>query len=124
MALVYFTAEANQPSAFVPLQIPGVTAVQADGTPFTSGVGANAQLVIIGEQPLLEAMLATNRQRRMVLYGRPARSYAIEANTNLLNVSGWQVVLPSVTMTNLTELLEAPDQNQPKVFYRARQVAP
>jgi RHS repeat-associated protein len=124
VAQVHFTAESNQPSAFVPLQIPGVTAVQADGIPFTSGVGASGQLVIIGEQPLLEAMLATNGQRQMVLYGRPARSYAIEANTNLLNVAGWQVALPSVTMTNVTELLEAPDQTQPKVFYRARQVAP
>jgi len=60
----------------------------------------------------------------MVLYGQSGRSYAIEAYTNLVNVAGWRVALPWVTMTNLTELLEAPDQNQPGIFYRARQVAP
>jgi hypothetical protein len=120
LADLRFTAVAGQTSAFVPLLINEVAAWTTNGTLVGNTVGVAGQLVVIGEQPLLEAMLSTNGQRILILYGRPGTNYIIEATTDLANPLGWQSASPSIGMSNLVQVVDAPTNAGPIIFYRVR----
>jgi RHS repeat-associated protein len=115
---VSFTAVSNQPSAFIPVTLDTVTATREDGASFTSGVGIGGRLVVIGQQPLLEALLATNGQRFLALYGRPGASYALESATNSLAAAQWAYLL-HVPITNFVWQTPELDATPAQIFYRA-----
>ena len=104
-------------SAFVPLSPTNVVGSKADGTAVGNSGGQAGRAVVIGQQPLLEAWLATNR-RMLTIYGNPGSSYQTLFNTNLLTtnwLAGWRV-----PQTNLAQVYEANEELSP-VFYRALQ---
>ena len=116
VGLLSFAALTNQSSAFVPLPIINVSGHKPDGGQAASAYGQAGQVVIIGNEPLLEAALGTNDERLLTLYGNPGASYQMAYSTNLLTtnwVPAWQG-----TMTNLWEVFQA-DQTAPQLFYRA-----
>jgi RHS repeat-associated protein len=112
-----FAALSNS-SAFVPLTISGIQGTKSDGTLVGNTFGVPGRVVVIGNQPLLEAWMATNRARMMTIYGNPGASYQMNYSTNLANTNwflGWRV-----PQTNLSQIYEGNEQ-APAIFYRALQ---
>ena len=110
-----FTAVAG-PSGFVPLMIANISGTKADGSPVGNATGQSGQVVVIGQQSLLQAWLSTNHQRMLTLYGNPGASYELDYSTNLLGGKwqyGWRVPL-----TNVNEVFAA-NASLSQVFYRA-----
>jgi hypothetical protein len=61
----------------------------------------SGRVVVVGEEPLLEMLIGTNRQPLLVLYGKPLPGYSIESRTNIL-LGNWKSVLTNLTVpTNL-----------------------
>ncbi len=113
-----FAALSNS-SAFVPLAIASIQGTKLDGTLVGNTFGLPGRVVVIGNQPLLEAWMATNH-RMLTIYGNPGSSYQTLLNTNLLTtnwLAGWRI-----PQTNLSQVYEANEQLSP-VFYRALQLS-
>jgi len=109
----------NHASAFLPLKPLVQQAVNADGSLTTDFQPQAGQLVIIGRQPVLQALPATPEgARSLALYGNPGTNYQLQASTDLGNPEAWHNIL-SIPMTNLTQIISGLDTNPPAIFYRA-----
>jgi hypothetical protein len=65
-------AVSNRLSAFVPLTLTDLQGRRlADGSIVMSDFEGKGRLVVIGKEPLLEAIIATNGQLSLILYGQP-----------------------------------------------------
>jgi len=116
LAQLAFLAGPQAHSAFVPLNLPSLSGLQSDGTTAPKPGAANGRVVVIAREPLLEAWLATNSQRKLTLYGNPGASYELDYATNVPSPSwqfGWRWPL-----TNLSAIFDA-NSSLPQVFYRA-----
>ncbi|HTD86525.1 MAG TPA: hypothetical protein VK850_08100, partial [Candidatus Binatia bacterium] len=109
-----FKAFPNQSSAFVPLLISNVTGLKTNGFQVANAFGTPGRVVLIGNQPLLEAWSHRTNDNIVPMlntYGRPNATYGI-LYSNELNCSssslptncildstfwplGWTVTLPS-----------------------------
>jgi hypothetical protein len=114
-----FNTIADQESAFVYLQTDTPLALKRDGTLADYAVGGQGRVTIVGEESLVEAVLAGGG-RTLVVYGPVGASYQVES-CNALGVSGaWTNTDISVTMTNIFRNFQlAPDTNS-ATFYRTR----
>ena len=74
--------------------------------------------MIIGDDPLLEASLDAHRERTLVLYGRPARHYAIQSSAHLINGGDWKAWQEMDLSTSWQEVL-GPPTSDPVAYYRA-----
>ncbi len=118
VAWLHFSAVSNLPSAFVDLNLDNTVGHQLDGTPVRNFAPQSGRLVIIGEEPLLQAVLGTNGQPALVLFGPPDRQYVIETAPSLDATptwSGWR----DLELTDLFDTVGIPDVEQQR-FYRAR----
>jgi hypothetical protein len=88
---LWFTAISNQPSAFLPLRLTGTVLGKADGSSVSNVLVQPGRVVLVAEQPLLEAFAAGNGTRSMTIYGKPWSAYALEYSTDLKNANGWRV---------------------------------
>ena len=70
------------------------------------------------DPPILEAQLAADGTRSLLLYGKPGASYAVEYQTGLSGAGGW-LHWVRIPMTNSFTTLRPPQPVQPSVFYRA-----
>ena len=116
LAQLAFLAGPQAHSAIVPLNLPSLSGVQSDGSTAPKPGTASGRVVVIAREPLLEAWLAANSQRKLTLYGNPGASYELDYATNLLSPSwqfGWRWPL-----TNLSAIFDA-NASSPQVFYRA-----
>jgi hypothetical protein len=118
MAQFAFTSVSNQTSAFVPLRILDLDARQPNGTPVSEPTVHAGRVVVIAEQPLVEAFLGTNDQRTIILYGTAGRNYILECATNLVDPV-W-TFCGQDTLTNQLRRFDAGVTNQ-TLFYRARE---
>jgi RHS repeat-associated protein len=119
VAWLHFTTISNQSSAFVRLQLDNIVGYQPDGTAVQNFAPQSGRLVIIGEEPLLEAMLNTNRHPAMILYGKPASGYAIQTRTNFV-AGPWATAVTNLTVgTELLLQLPTPASASAVNFYRA-----
>jgi hypothetical protein len=119
VAWLYFTAVTNQSSAFLSVQLGESVGTQPDGTLVTNYVSQAGRVVIVGEEPLLEAGLNTNRAPVLVFFGHPGTNYVVETNEDIGNTNGWQPAW-QWTMTNLVQTFEAPGGTNRMMFFRAR----
>ena len=67
VAWLYVTADMNPASAFRWLVIGDSVARQTDGSVVTNYTGQATRVVIVGEEPLLEAVMDQNRQPQLIL---------------------------------------------------------
>jgi len=118
VAWLHFSAVSNLPSAFVDLNLDNTVGYQLDGTPVRNFAPQSGRLVIIGEEPLLQAVLDTNGQPALVLFGPPDREYVIETAPSLDPTPGWSV-WRDLELTDLFDTVGIPDVEQQR-FYRAR----
>jgi hypothetical protein len=105
-------------SAFVPLRVTGVTATKLDASSLARSVAQSGRVVVIGNEPLVEALRAADGSRSVTLYGKPNAAFALETTDTVAVSNSWKL-LTRVPMTNLTFTLPANQPLQPAQFYRA-----
>lgn len=117
MAQLAFVAGTNRTSAFVPLKVVGVTAIKPSATAVGQVVSDSGRVVVVGDEPLVEAERSSNGSRRLTLYGRPSYAYAVEYAEAIAG-GDWNL-WKRVPMTALSTTFQAPEAAGPNVFYRA-----
>jgi len=118
LARLNFTALSNQHSAIVPLRFTEARATQPNGNLLSRPKTADGRVFIIGEEPILDAVLETNGARTLVLYARPERHYTIESNTNLASADSWSA-WQEIDLLGRWARLPNPGNGGSTVFYRA-----
>ena len=118
VAWLDFTAVSNQSSAFVPLLLDNTVGRQLDGSEVRNFAPQAGRVVVVSQEPLLEAYLNTNRQPEVLLYGLPGRSFAVQTTTNLDAPVAWRS-LAQVTMTNLWQPVPGLAETNRMSFFRA-----
>ena len=113
-----FTALSNQSSAFVPLPIVVVTGLKPDGVPVGNWYGHPGRVVVVGNEPLLEAYLNTNRDVMLILYSIPGSTNEILSCPELHGTATW-TNFKTVSLTNLFEFIEVNNPINSKLFFRA-----
>jgi len=113
-----FVAVSNQTSAFVLLQPANIQATEAGAAALTNLFVNSGRVVVIGNEPLLEAQLSATGTRNLILYGNPGSSYQLEYSSNLSGTNNWKNWM-RVPLTNLFQVIENVDPNGPDVFFRA-----
>jgi uncharacterized delta-60 repeat protein len=114
-----FTTRSNQSSASVALNVANLTATQSDGALVPRTMVNPGRVVVVGSAPFLEALIRTNRQPTLTLYGTPQTSYRLESTTNWAEPRSWRADWQG-TLTNLFQVFTPSNTNQ-TIFYRARQ---
>ena len=120
VAWLHFTTGSNQSSAFVNLLLDNTLGFKPDGTEVRNFAPPAGRLVIIGEEPLLEAGFDTNRQPSLILYGQPGPGYVIETATDF---GGPWTTNQSLTLPDLWQPVAVP-ASAPQQFYRAKRTGP
>jgi hypothetical protein len=123
LALLNGTTLPGQTSAFVPLRVTGVTATHPDASAVKNLFAQSGRVVVVADQPLLEAFSETNGQRRLALYGIPGVAYGIEKTPTFAPQAGWSAVTHFVARA-LTTSLPAGGMVATDVFYRALEFNP
>jgi hypothetical protein len=117
LAELGFQALPGVVSTIVPVRLSGLSATRQDGTTVADARSIDGRVFVIGEQPILEALVTTNRGRGLMLYANPGRNYSLQYSTNLALANTWslltevQMVQPWLEVTNV-----GPDA--PAIFYR------
>ena len=120
VAWLHFSAVSNQSSAFVNMELTDLAGREPDGTPVANFAPQAGRVVVVGQEPLLEAFIATNQECALLLYSLPG-------TTNMLSMSG-DLTIPAVlwsvhsqvTMTNLYQLIQPVFTNSDRLFFRAQ----
>lgn len=115
VAHLQFTAVSTQ-SAFVPLILHSLTANQSNGVAVARTIPGAGRVVVIAEEPLLEAQVFTNSQRQLVLYGPPGPGYVVQKSTEPASPAAWQTAWEG-SLTNLYQVIPATGGGS--IFYRA-----
>ena len=123
LAQLSFTAVSNQTSAFVPLQVTELDGTRSDTTLLAHTFAQSGRVVVIANQPLVEAGFAPDNSRQLTLYGKAWMSYAIQYSTNLSNPNGWKQ-LRYFAQTNMVTTLTGLGVPGPGVYYRALEFTP
>jgi hypothetical protein len=120
VAWLYVSAVSNQPSAFVPVAISGGVGAQPDGTLVTNYLSQAGRVVVIGEEPLLEASTRSNGQPGLTLYGATNWNHTLETAPELGNPAGWQPAWTNLHTTNLVRHLVPGSATNGTWFFRAK----
>jgi hypothetical protein len=120
VAWLHFTALSNQSSAFVMLRLDNTVGFQLDGEEVRDFGAQSGRLVIIGEEPLLEAVISANGQPALVRYGKPGAGYAIESTEVLAEPSAWTPVISDQSITNLFRIWEDLGSPGQTIYFRAK----
>jgi hypothetical protein len=118
VAWLHFTAASNQSSAFMRLSLDNITGFQPDGTPVLNFAPQSGRVVIVGQEPLLEALPSVSNQVVLLQYALPGSTVALLWTTNLQPATGW---LPStgILQTNLVQEGATVSSTSPFQFFRA-----
>jgi hypothetical protein len=115
LGTIYLTAPPG-PSAFLPLAASNILGTELNGTVAGNQASPSARIVVIGTQPLPEAMLGSNATRTLILYDNPGSNYPLLVNTSLTSTN-WQNGAAG-TATNLIEI--SPWTPRPRCYSTAR----
>jgi hypothetical protein len=118
---INFTSASNQPSAFLPLPVAGVTAPMQDGTAYTPyKMAQNGEVVVLNSNSLLRMFRGTNGTEYLTLYGLSETNYTIESATNLSPPVAWEPAF-ALTPADFVVISSGLATTNPAMFYRARQ---
>jgi len=76
------------------------------------------RVTVAAGRPLLQALLWTNAQRTMLLYGPADATFTLEQATEL--DGAWQPAYTNLTIPNLTRVLSDLPRTNRSIFYRLR----
>ncbi len=122
LAELSFRASPGIRSAVVPVKLSGVQALRLDGTPVPDWQAVSGRVFVIGEDPILEALLLTNRVRELMLYAQPGQNYGIEYKTNLQASAPWTLLGDFPMAQSWLEITNV-GPYAPSIFYRAYRAA-
>jgi hypothetical protein len=94
VAWLHFTTVSHTNSALVSLDLDDTVGVQPNGVEVRNFAAQSGRLVIVGENPLLEAVFDTNGAPAVLLYGQPGATYTIGRRADLpdpATADGWPV---------------------------------
>jgi hypothetical protein len=110
----------NQTSAFIPVAFDNLLLSKLDGNPVSNVLAQSGRVVLIANEPLLEASVVGG-SRRMTIYGKPWSAYALEYSTDLSNPNGWRVH-SRIPFTNFFVNVAGLPMHGPNTFYRAAEM--
>jgi hypothetical protein len=119
VALLAFTALADH-SAFVPVTITNIVATRANGTAVADTAVQSGRVIIIANEPLVEATMRTNNQRTVVVYGKPGASYRLESSAAFDPSQPWQTV-SDLVLPDMSATFDVAPANGAS-FFRAREL--
>jgi hypothetical protein len=119
VAWLHFTAVSNQTSAFVPLRLHDPVGLQPDGTEVRNFAPQAGRVVVVGEEPLLEALRTTNGQVEIILYSRVGLTNVVETTVQLPVEGAWPPFV-EIVATNLFNRLPSFAPGNQQRFYRAK----
>jgi hypothetical protein len=117
---LWFRAVSNQTSAFIPVAFDNLLLSKLDGNPVSNVLAQSGRVVLIANEPLLEASVVGG-SRRMTIYGKPWSAYALEYSTDLSNPNGWRVH-SRIPFTNFFVNVAGLPMHGPNTFYRAAEM--
>lgn len=117
VAWLHFTAASNQSSAFVHLKLDNISGFRPDGSSVLNFAPQSGRVVIVGAEPLLEALCTVTNQVLLLQYALPDWTVFLEWTTNL-PPSGWQRS-NGVLQTNLVQQGAVLPPNGSSLFFRA-----
>ncbi len=121
VARLNFVATTNQTSAFIPIFATDLQAKRLDGTNLFSLADGAGRIVVIGEEPLLEAAYLSNGTVRLILYGPPGSTVRVDSTTQLLPVGTTWNQWTQVVLTNIVQPLSPiPPTNAARYFRGVR----
>ena len=100
-----------------------MSGTKPDATPISRTLAQSGRVVVIANQPLLEAGFASDGSRQLTLYGKAWMSYAILYSTNVANPAGWSQAR-YFAQTNMVTSLTGLGPAAPNAFYRAMEFTP
>jgi len=110
-----FEGMTTEPSAFIPLNISSLVAIQPNGVALGRTLGNDGRVEFVADQPRLEAQLVGST-RQLILYAQPGQTNSILCTTNLNPPIVWTPIWSDV-ITNLKQTLTLPATNV-NTFYR------
>jgi hypothetical protein len=116
IAQLSFQAVAGQRSAFMPLAISSVAAMDASGLSYSYYAPRNGDVVVVGDVPLLRGAPASGSSRTLTLYGKVGLNHELQYNTNLLATASWHSAM-SYLQTNTAQQVVV-TSSSPVIFYR------
>ncbi|MGC9037027.1 MAG: hypothetical protein ACP5K7_14500 [Verrucomicrobiia bacterium] len=124
VATINFSAASGLSSTIITPVVSDIQGTKTNGG-FVANVFARVgRIVIVGQQPVLEARLGADGSRRLIIYGTSGATYQIQSTTVLETPQGWGVVA-EVTITNSTPtIIPLTYQNEQAIFYRALEISP
>jgi hypothetical protein len=112
-----FQSVANQSSAFVPLFLSNVAAIQSNGSPLPRALGQPGRVVYLGREPLLE-MVESAQQVDLTIYGS-GDTYSIESTPSLAPGFQWTPFWSGVLIDYMDVI--PVDPTEESQFFRAIQ---
>jgi hypothetical protein len=117
VARLAYQSVLDQISAIMPVRITGMTSIRPDGLPLASVLGYDSRIIVVGRQPILEALRGVDSPRSLMVYGREGMDYHIQSATGPESKS-WPDYI-SVTLTNIAHRLDGLTPTNENRFYRA-----
>jgi hypothetical protein len=118
IAQLRFFVVSNQPSAFVSLSVTDVDARKPNGDSVANAYGYPGRVVVVGEEPLLEAFRFANGNVQLILYALPGTTNLLQASSQLPTGGTWTAV-QQVTMTNVLQIFPPLSLTNQTRFFRA-----
>ncbi|MCW5553063.1 MAG: hypothetical protein KIS67_13000 [Verrucomicrobiae bacterium] len=118
VAWLNFTAILAQPSAFVPLEFTDLMGIMANGTSVANFAPQAGRVVVVGEEPLLEASRMQDNQIQLLQYAIPGSLVEVQWADNIPLTGGWSPAVET-TQTNLVQETGRFAPAGPSRFFRA-----
>ena len=107
-------------SAFVPLWVSDVTDLQANGQSVWRTLDGASRVVVLGEEPLVEALPKTNGYPDIVVYGAPGTGYDVLFSPVAAPGALWQPIWLGTMPANMWMPVSGLTNTEPTMFFRAR----
>jgi hypothetical protein len=119
LAQLQFLAVSNR-SAFVPLWLSEVTNFQMNGQSVWRTLADDGRAVVLGAEPLIEALPKTNGYPNLVIYGDPGTNYDVLFAPVVTPAAVWQPIWLGTMPTNMWTPVTGLTNTEPTMFFRAR----
>lgn len=120
VALLTFSTAPGQRSGFVTLLITNVQARRVDGTLIANTVVQSGRVIIVGDEPLVEAIVRNDGQRAVIVYGQAGATYQIQSAPSMALGQPWQTD-GQITLPAMSASMDVTSTNR-AVFYRAMEL--
>jgi alpha-tubulin suppressor-like RCC1 family protein len=119
LAQLQFLAVSSH-SAFVPLRVSDVTAFQMNGQSVWRTLASDGRAVVLGDEPLVEALSKTNGYPNIVIYGAPGTGYDVLFSPVAATGALWQPVWLGTMPSDMRMPVSGLTNSEPTMFFRAR----